>query len=43
MHHRDMKILKVLASNSKQFGVYGIFKKQQIDDDRGGLPNTTFS
>ena len=29
-----MKILKILASNSKQFRVYEIFKKWQIDDDR---------
>ena len=35
-YDRDMKILKILASNSKQFRVYGIFKKWQIDDDRGG-------
>ena len=34
-YHRDMKILKILASNSKRFRVYGIFKKWQIDDDRG--------
>ena len=26
-YHRDMKILKILASNSKQFRVYGIFNK----------------
>ena len=42
-YHRDMKILKILASNSKQFRVYGIFKKLQIDDDKGGPPNTTIS
>ena len=30
-----MKILKILASNSKWFRVYGIFKKFQIDDDSG--------
>ena len=44
-YHRDMKILKILASNFKQFRVYGIFKKLQIDDDKGegGLPNTTIS
>ena len=40
---RDMKILKVLASNSKRFRVYGISKKLQIDDDNGGLPKTTIS
>ena len=33
-YHRDMKILKILASNSKQFRVYSIFKKLQIDDDK---------
>ena len=27
-----MKTLKILASNSKQFRFYGIFKKLQIDD-----------
>ena len=26
-YHRDMKILKILASNSKPFRVYGILKK----------------
>ena len=30
-YHRDMKILKTLASNSM---IYGIFKKIQIDDDQ---------
>ena len=35
-YHRDMKILKILASNFKQFRVYGIFNKWQIDDDRRG-------
>ena len=34
-YERDRKILKILAySNSKQFRVYDIFEKQQIDDDR---------
>ena len=43
-YHRDMKILKILASNSKWFRVYSILKKLQIDDDRqGGPPNTTIS
>ena len=37
-YQRDMKILKILASNSKRFGVYGIFKTLQIDDDKGGGP-----
>ena len=35
-YHRDMKILKILASNSKRFRVYGIFKKLQIDEDKWG-------
>ena len=39
-YRRDMKILKKLASTSKRFRVYGISKKLQIDDDKGGLPNT---
>ena len=30
-----MKILKILASNYKWFKVHGIFKKWQINDDRG--------
>ena len=34
-YHRDMKILKILASNSKQFRVYGILKQLEIDDDKG--------
>ena len=34
-YQRDMKILKIFASNSKQFRVYGILKKLQIDDDKG--------
>ena len=34
-YHRDMKILKILASNSKRFRVYGIVKKWQIDDNTG--------
>ena len=41
--HGDMKILKILAFNTKWFRVYGIFKKFQIDDDNGGLPNTIIS
>ena len=36
-YHRDMKILKILASNSQWFRVYGIFKKWQIDDGRAGV------
>ena len=39
--HRDMKILKILASN--RFRVYGIFRKLQIDGDKRGPPNTTIS
>ena len=34
-YDRDMKILKILASNSKRVRVYGIYKKWQIDDDKG--------
>ena len=41
-YHRDMKILKILASNSKQFRVYGILKQLEIDDDKGeGWPPNT--
>ena len=42
-YHRDMKILKILASNYMRFRIYGIFKKLQIDDDKGRPPNTTIS
>ena len=42
-YHRDMKILKILTSNSNPFRVYGIFKKLQIDDDNWEPPNTTIS
>ena len=38
-----MKVQKILASNSKRFGVYGIFKKLKNDDDKGELLNTTIS
>ena len=34
-YDRDLKILKIWASNSKRFRVYGILKKLQIDDDKG--------
>ena len=34
-YHRDMKILEILTSNSKQFRVCGILKQLQIDDDKG--------
>ena len=36
-YHRDMEALKILASNSKHFRIYGIFKKWQI-----GVPRLTF-
>ena len=32
-----MKILKIFASSSKQFRVYGILKKLQIDGDKRGV------
>ena len=32
---RDVKILKILASNSNRVRVYGIFKKWWIDDGKG--------
>ena len=34
-YHKDIKILKILASKSKRFRVCDTFKKWQIDDDRG--------
>ena len=34
-YDRDMKILKILACNSKQFRVYGVIKTLQIDGDNG--------
>ena len=34
-YDRDMKILKILASDSKRVRVYGIFEKWQTDDDKG--------
>ena len=44
-YHKDMKSLKILASNSKQFRAYGILEKLQIDDDKeeGWPPNTKVS
>ena len=36
-YHRDMKALKVLASNSKHFRIYGTFNKLQ-----NGVPRLTF-
>ena len=35
-YHRDMKILKILASKSKQLRNYSILKKGQIDEYKGG-------
>ena len=35
-YHRDMKILKILASNSKRFRVYGIFKHDKFMMIEGG-------
>ena len=40
-YHKDMKILKILVSNSKRFRVYGIPKTLQIDNGKRGPPNTT--
>ena len=42
-YHRDMEILKILASNSERLRFYGIFKKWQIDDRGRGRSNTRFS
>ena len=42
-YYRDMKTVVLLAYNSKRFRIYGIFKKLQIDDDKGGPRNTTIS
>ena len=47
-YHKDMKILKILASNPSgtlKNGVNSLrhFWKWKIDDDRGGRPNTTIS
>ena len=42
-YHRDIKIMKILASNSKQFTGYGFFKKLQTDDDNERPANTTIS
>ena len=36
-YHRDMKALKILASNSKHFRIYDTFNKWQI-----GVPQLTF-
>ena len=40
-YHRDMKALKILASNSKHFRIYGISIKQQINVPR--LTNNLWS
>ena len=42
-YHRDMKVLKILASNFRRFRVSGIFKKLQVDDDKWGPPNRTIT
>ena len=39
-YRSGIKILKILASKSELFRVYGIFRKLQTDADRG-RPNTT--
>ena len=36
-YHRDMKAMKILASNSKHFKIYSILKKWQIV-----MPRMTF-
>ena len=41
-YHRDMKIQQILASNSKRFRVYGIFKRWEVDDDRGAARYNVF-
>ena len=38
-HHRDMKTMKIFVSNSKWFKNYRIFKKLQIDDNKGDPQN----
>ena len=40
---KEMKVLKILTSNSKRFRVYDILKKLQVDDDKRGPPDTTIS
>ena len=42
-YHRDMKILKILASNSKSSEFMAFSKNDKQNDDDRGLPNTTFS
>ena len=41
-YHRDIKIQKILASNFKRFRVYGIFKRWEVDDDRGAARYNVF-
>ena len=42
-YRRNIKILKILASNTKRFRVYGIFlKKWQIDEDNGAAKYNIF-
>ena len=36
-YYRDLITLKILASNSKHFKIYGTFNKRQI-----GVPRVTF-
>ena len=40
---RGVKVLKILIFNSKRFRVYGIFKKIQIDDDKGSPQEKTIT
>ena len=40
-YNKDMKILKILASNSKRFRIYAIFNIQKIDDDSEGATRWT--
>ena len=35
-YHRHMKILQILASKSKQFRFYGIFKNDKLMTEEGG-------
>ena len=41
-YHQDMNTLTILASNSKQFRVYGILKKWQIDVIEGSVKYKIF-
>ena len=42
-YQKDMKILKIIASNSKWFRVYDIFNKRKSDDDTGVAKYYIFS